>query len=160
PKRKFLVAPNLRERDRRSLVLAALAGLISLGAHGLLIFLVLNLDLGSAQSSTDADLRSAPIIDDPREEKKDAEKDQPINLDRNQEDRIDLTDPKPGLNPGKEPNFDLPKPGEDSIPPLPPDARTRDTPAPSDPAVPLPPGIRPLDGDSSRFVEVPGPARD
>src|SRR5437868_6966959 len=98
PKRKVLVAPSMNGNNMRSLILAGIAAIISVGAHALIIFLILNLDLGPA-NATSNDVKSESIIDDGQKEvKTEDKKEEKKETDRGKEDDIDLSRTDMGNN--------------------------------------------------------------
>src|SRR5260370_30486792 len=111
--RKFLVAPNLNANGMRSLILAGIASIISIGAHAGLILLLINLDLGSAEGK-DRGVDSTPLIDDGTADKKkeeDKKKDEDKkDKDRGKEDSIDLSQTDIGNKTDNDTNYDVPKP--------------------------------------------------
>jgi hypothetical protein len=153
PQRKFLVAPNLHGNGMRSLILAGIASIISIGAHAGLIILLVNLDLSSADASDKNALGSAPIIDDGKDDKKKEEEkkkeDEKKDKDRGKEGDIDLSQTKIGNNTNYDTNYDVPKLGDISAPTLDPTAPADATPGSLDPnvtnttrqTIPPPPGV-------------------
>ena len=118
----------------RSLILAGVAAIISVGAHALLIFLIFNLDLGAAKATGDSDVTSAPILDDGKEAKKDVPEDK-AKEDRGKEDEIDLSQTDIGNKSGQDLNYNVPNIGDISVPQLDPKAAANDTPGFNDPNI-------------------------
>ena len=146
PKRKVLVAPSLNETNVRSMVLAGIAALISMGAHALLIIVVYQLGkLNVADAKSDVGNAPPPLVEGPKPPKKEENKEQKKEADRGKEDDIDLSRTDIGNDSFKDTNYDTPKLGDISAPPLNP---MGDTPGFDDPkvtnttpmTVPPPPG--------------------
>jgi hypothetical protein len=152
PQRKFLVAPNFNGNGMRSLVLAGIASIISIGAHAAVIILLINLDLGAAEGNQGA-ADSAPLVDDGAADKKkeeDKKKDEDKkDKDRGKEDDIDLSRTDIGNDTNNDTNYNVPKIGDISVPPLDPMAAADATPGSLDPkitnttpmTIPPPPGV-------------------
>jgi hypothetical protein len=169
PQRKFLVTPNLNGNGTRSLILAGIASIISIGAHAGLILLLINLDLGAAEGK-DQGSESAPLVDDGTADKKKAEEkkkeEDKTDKDRGKEDYIDLTRIDIGNNTNNDTNYDVPKIGDFSAPPLSPDAPPDATPGSLDPnvtnitpmTIPPPPGVGNVFGKGGVLSSADGTA--
>ena len=149
PKRKVLVAPSLNETNVRSMILAGIAAIVSMGAHAVLLIVIWQLGkLNAAEAKSDVGAAPPPLVEGPKPPKKEEAKEVKKEADRGKEEDIDLSRTDIGNDSFKDTNYDVPKLGEISVPQLNPMANPNDTPGFDDPkvtnttpmTVPPPPG--------------------
>lgn len=68
-RRKVVVVPMLAPGGQLNVVWALLAGLISVGAHALLIFLFMLLPMGSANANPSGEIKTETVVEDEQKEK-------------------------------------------------------------------------------------------
>ena len=153
PKRKVLVAPSSHDTNMRSLFLAGIAATISIGAHAVLLLLILNLDSGPVKANH-GDVVSAPIIEKPQEKAKDRGETKPN--DRNREPEIDFTNPVIGPDLPKKPNDTPPVLEDFPEPPTKPKTPPGLEEVPGTPAMKLPPPPGPGIGSEETVPTIPG----
>ncbi len=118
PRRKVLIVNNQFGVSRKQVVWAIVAAVISMGAHALLIVLVLNLKPADAQAEEDGKVKAVPMMDD-ADSKPPVAQEAKKDPDRGQEVQIDLTNPDVGNDPNKRSGDDAAELSDINVP-LPP----------------------------------------
>ncbi len=98
-RRKVVVAPTVPTEGKVNLLVALLAAVVSVGAHVLLILLMMTIGLGTAAALPTGEVKSETVVED-RKEEKDA----------------DLTQDDVGLDPSVPTNFNVDRLEEVSVP--------------------------------------------